>query len=252
MNWSKVKNILLGMLIAMNVFLGGELIYKRISTETIPPVVWSAATLALENSGITCDSSLIPKKYLTAPGLNAKFLSPMELSKIFFGSQLAFQTDGSTLTAVGDGASLTVDGESFSYSTGKKETEASEKELRRALEKAGIEMRGGKYSSEYGIFLLYYDKRPLFGMYIRAALDENGNLCRAEGRWPEITSVSAAETGLSVISRFPALGNELTGGGEIESIRFGYDITKDVVSENYVFVPAWQVKMTDGRKAVLR
>lgn len=252
MNWTYIKNILLGMLIVMNVFIISALVFKRVTTENIPPLVSAAAELALENSGISCDSSLIPQKYLTAPRLEAAFPSPMELSLRFFGSQLAFQSDETSLTAHSDKAVLSVSNEYFSYKSGEAAVPAEEKQLRLALKKAGFDLSKGVYSSKYNMFVPYYNNRPLFGMYLTAQLDKDGNICSVQGKWPDITSVSAAETGLSIISRLPDIGNEFNGGGEIEDIRFGYVLTEESTSNAYVFIPAWRVSMADGRSKVFQ
>lgn len=252
MNWYKVKNILLFILITMNIFVISALTVKRITTENIPPVVSAAGMLALNNSGITCDSSLIPDKYLSAPRLEAAFPSPMGLSLRFFGSQLAFQSDNEGLTAQNEKGILVVKDEFFSYKTENGACEFGEKRLRRALEDAGFNMSKGLYSEKYNTFVFYYDNRPLFDMYIYAALDKNGELCVAEGKWPDRVRPLGSETGLSVISHLPEAGNEFGAGGTIESIRFGYSLLKESDSGGSTFIPAWKVKMKDGRSKVFR
>lgn len=252
MKWASVKNILLGMLVIMNAFVIGALTIKRISSEEIPPVITTAAVEALESSGILCNDALLPNKYITAKRLNVSFKSPAELSRMFFGSQLAFQTDGRTLIARRDGAELIIKDETFSYSTGAEPAEATEKQLRKALRQMGLNMKNGVYSSEYNIFCCYYDNIPIFGMYIRAYLDSDGELCSIEARWPELSSQGISDTGITVINYLPYFGEAFPGGGTVESIRFGYYLSQNTATGQYELSPAWKVTMEDGRRHVFK
>ncbi len=250
MKWSSVKNILLGMLIAINLFLISTLTYKQIKTENIPPEVISAAVEVLENSGITCDEALLPQKYMTAKSLSVSFNSPAELSHMFFGSQLAFQTDGRRLIARSGEAELIIEDEAFSYSAGTVPSKATEKQLRRALKALGLNMKNGVYSEKYNIFCCYWDGIPLFGMYVRAELDADGELCSVEARWPEIYSDGGSASGLTVMSCLPYFGKAFGGSGAVERIRFGYSLSKNAAADIYTLSPAWKVTMTDGRRLV--
>lgn len=251
MKWTSIKNILLGILIVMNVFLIGTLTYKRINGEKIPPVVLTAAVEVLENGGISCDRVLLPDKYISAEKFSAGFFSPAALSRMFFGSQQAFQTDGRALIARKDGAELIVEDELFIYRSGTESVNSTEEQLRSALKALGLNMKNGAYSPEHGIFCCYSGSSPLFGMYIRASLDSNGDICFIEARWPQFYSPSTPEGGITVISHLPQIG-EIFGKGTVQRIRFGYSLSRDASTGRYEFVPAWRVTLTDGRSHVFK
>lgn len=250
MKWPSVKNILLGMLIVMNLFVLGELVYKRFTSEKIPPVILAAAADALENSGISCDSAILPDKYVSAGELSASFFTPDELSRMFFGSQLAFQTDGRALIAHSGSAELTVEDASFVYKTGAEPAEADEAQLRSALEALGINMKHSRYSAKYNVFCYYIDNAPLFGAYIRAEADSSGRLCTVEACWPKSCRSVSGKTGVTVINHLPYFGEVFEGGGTVERIRFGYALSRDYSTGRYKLSPAWKVTMRDGRRHV--
>ena len=252
MKWSSVKNILLGMLIVMNVFVICAALVQRLSTENIPPVVISAATDTLERGGISCDGSLLPDKYITAQLPGVSFFTPTELSRMFFGSQLAFQTNGTALIARRGDAELTVDGETFTYKSGKAGTEANEKLLRRALHRLGFSLKGAQYSEKYNIFCCYYDGHPLFGMYIRAELDSDGEISSIEACWPELSPAGSVETGVNIISHLPDISEAFPGGGTVSRVRLGYSLSRRRGTDVYELQPAWRVTLEDGRSRIFR
>lgn len=252
MKWSSVKNIILGMLIVMNVFVICAVLVQRLSTENIPPVVISAATETLERGGIICDGSLLPDKYITAQLPGVSFFTPTELSRMFFGSQLAFQTNGTALIAHSGDAELIVDGETFTYKSGKDSAEADEKQLRRALRQLGFSLRGAQYSEKYNLFCCYYDGNPLFGMYIRAELDSDGEISSIEACWPELSPSGNLETGVNIISHLPDISDAFPGGGTVSRVRFGYSLSRHRGTEVYELQPAWRVTLEDGRSRIFR
>ncbi len=249
MKWSSVKNIMLGMLIVMNVFLLGSLIWKQVSGAKISPVIIAAADEALKKSGIE-GGELISRSYESSAVLEAEFFSPAELSRMFFGEQLAFQTDGQRLIARKDGAELVIDDVSFYYSSALSPADVGEDGLRKALSALGLDMRSGSYSEANNIFCLYRDRLPLFGMYIRASLASDGSLCSVEACWPKTLSEAEQLGNLTLISHLPRFSSVFRDGGEIGRIRFGRALSRDTSSDRYEFVPAWRVTLTDGRSAV--
>ncbi len=252
MKWSSVKTILLGMLIVMNIFVISALMVRRLSSERIPPVAISAAVDALENSGFSCDAALLPDKYITADIPSVSFYSPVELSRMFFGSQLAFQTSGSALIARSDGAELTVDGEAFVYKTEAEPVEASEERLRKKLRELGISLRGAAYSPEQEIFCCYYGGYPLLEMYLRAKLDAEGEICSIEARWPKLSASGAASSGINIFSHLPRFSEVFKHGGTVKRIRFGYALSKRGGTDIYELRPAWRVVLEDGRSHVFK
>lgn len=252
MKWSSVKNILLGMLIVMNAFVICSLLIRRMNTENIPPVVLSAAVDTFGREGISCDEALLTARYITAEKPTVRFYTPTELSKMFFASQRPFQSDGTALVTRSGSAELTVDGETFAYKSGGQSVPATEKELRRALKKLGLDMAGAKYSSEQNLFCRYQGGHPLFGIYIRAELDGDGSITAVEARWPRISPSGDRETGINIISLLPDIGEAFPGGGTVKRVRFGYSLARRGGTDVYELQPAWRVTLEDGRSRIFR
>lgn len=250
MKWSSVKNLILGLLIVMNLYMLGVTVAKRLSSEQIPPLVQTAAVDAMTNNGIGIDSSLMPERYLTVRTFNGSFPTAMELSRMFFGEQLAFQTEERTLIARKDGAELRVDDESFSYSGGENAVPSTEKEFIKALKALGLEMDRACYMGN-GEFALYYDSRPVFGAYIRAALDSDGNPVSVEARWPRIGHATGRMTGVSIIDRIPELIELFPEGGTVTGLEIGYSAHRNENTGAFSFEPAWRVTMEDGRTEMI-
>ncbi len=249
MKWSSVKTIMLTLLLVMNVFVLGTLIVKRATGEKIPPVVRSAAVEALGGSGIVCGEELLPENYLTMQTFGGGFPTAAELSRMFFGREVAFQTEDRTLTAREGGAELKVEEESFSYKASGSAASSSEKELREALGGLGLDMSRAVYRGG-GEFAMYYDGRPVFGMYLRAALDGEGRPVSVEARWPSAESSGQRRTGLSIISCIPDMLERFPQGGRVTGLEAGYTPVRSEDTGAYSFEPAWRITMEDGESEV--
>lgn len=250
MKWSNIKNMMLALLIVMNVFILGSILAKRLSGERIPPLVNTAAVQAMENSDIVCDRKLLPENYLTMRTFTGSFPSAVELSRMFFGEQLAFQTEERTLIARQGEAELRVEDERFWYSSGLTPVKAGENELRRALKELGLDMSRAVYSREEGQFNLKYDDRTVFGMYIRASLTEDGQIAQLEASWPVINSSVTRRTGISIIGCIPALLERFPEGGTVAGLEAGYSAVVNENTDLYSFEPAWRITMNNGDSEV--
>ena len=246
MKWSTVKNMMLVLLIVMNVFILGSAVAKRLSSERIPPLVNTAAIQALENSDIIYERDLLPEKYLTMRTFTGRFPTAMELSRMFFGEQLAFQTEERTLIARQDGAELRVEDEYFSYSSGLKAVDSEEKELRKALSQLGLDMSHAVFGGGEWQFNYMYGNRPVFGMYIRASLTEDGQIAQLEASWPTAVSPSARRTGISIIGCIPDILERFTDGGAVTGLEAGYSSVRNENTDFYSFEPSWRITMENG------
>lgn len=246
MKWSTVKNMMLVLLIVMNVFMIGSMLAKRLNSEKIPPLVNTAAVQALQNSGIDCDKELLPKNYLTVRTFTGSFPTAMELSRMFYGEQLAFQTEGRTLIARQDGSELRVEDEYFSYNSGLTAVDCEEKELRQALSQLGLDMSHAVFGGGERQFDYIYDNRPVFGMYIRAFLTEDGQIAKLEAVWPKINSSAARRSGISIISCIPDLLDRFPDGGTVTGLEAGYSPVKNENTDVYSFEPSWRISMKNG------
>ncbi len=250
MKWSTVKNLMLGLLIVMNIFMLTTLLVKRSNSETIPPLAREATVDAMKNSGITCSDTLIPKKYITIKELKGAFPTAIELSRMFFGEQLAFQTEDRTLIATRNGAELLVGDQDFSYKSGKNGVDAGEKELRNALDELGFEMKNAVYDSSTGCFEGRYNGKPIFGMYIKASLDAQGDIAQITACWPRLYAGSGDYSGVSIMNCLPNILERLSGKGEVKSIDAGYSFSKIGNTETLTFQPSWRFVMENGETEV--
>lgn len=246
MKWPTVKNLMLGLLLVMNLFMLSTLLVKRFNSEMIPPLAREATVDAMENSGIICADSLIPEKYLTIKGLKGAFPTAIELSRMFFGEQLAFQTEDRTLIATRDGAELVVGDQDFSYKSGKPGVDAGEKELRRALDRLGLDVKNAAYDSVTGRFEGRYDGKPVFGMYIKASLDAQGSIARIDACWPRLYAGGGNYSGVSIMNCLPGILDRLSDKGEVKAIEAGYSFAKTENTDTLAFQPSWRFTMEKG------
>ncbi len=250
MRWSTVKNLMLGLLIAMNIFMTGASVLKRVESERIPPLVAAAAADALNNNGIKCAPGLLPDRYLTVRTFSGGFPTAIELSRMFFGEELAFQTEGRTLIARHDGAELRVEDTRFSYTGGGEPVKADEKALRRAMEELGLDMSRAGYDGN-GEFALICDGRPVFGMYLRAAIDGDGNVVSVEASWPGVDFADRRRSGISIIDHIPEMLELFPDGATVKNLEAGYTLVRNENTETYSFEPAWRVTVDGGRTEII-
>ncbi len=250
MKWSTVKNMLLGLLIVMNVFMVVITVVKRYNSEKIPPLARAAAVEALAGSGIECNEELIPDRYLSMKRYKAEFFTAAELSRMFFGEQLAFQTDGRTLIAQKDGAELRVEDNRFYYSSGSPAKEAENSDIKKALKAVGLDM-GPAVDGGRGEFGCRAGGRTVFGMYIRASLDKDGGIAEIEAYWPKLRPYGGKETDISPIDCLPEIMSFFPDGGRVVSLEAGYRLINRENTGSSVMEPAWKIEMDDGASAVI-
>lgn len=226
----------------MNLFMASFIAVTNYRDTHIPNKVIRAAADILEQDGFQCDEKLIPTSTYELPVLDAAFYTTNELSEIFFGKQLPFKTDKDSLIATNGEETLTVTENYFVYNTGKKENKsATEKKLRQVLEKTGFDMDGAVYDEKEACFYRMYKGTNLFNMYIKAKIDQNGELCHISALWPtEITSHEKVK--LSFVASVTKVKEIFPNGGKISLIEKGYSLTA-LGNNNYRFIPSWRVKV---------
>ena len=124
----------------------------------------------------------------------------------------------------------------------------SGKKLLSALKKAGINMKNSVYDSKNDYFYLFYRKVNLFNIYLRAAVDGEGALCRVEAQWPKI-SPSSHKKRISFIESISALPEKFEKPGRITSVEFGYALVV-TQGDKYIFKPSWRVKTENETKII--
>ena len=235
-------------LIGINVFLLIVFSFITYRENYIHDDVINAAASVLETGGFPCDPNLIPNRYRNTPVLNADFYTASELSDAFFGRQLPFRTEGYSLIAESDSARLTVSGSSFAFESDRTEQSASPWKIRRALEKAGINMHGAVYDSKKKQFVLYYKGLILDKMYIKAGIDSDGILCSADAAWAQV-SPSSVKKRVSFMETVSSLPQKIKKKGPVQKIELAYALDS-FHSDKYVFRPSWIVTV-GGKKTTI-
>ena len=115
MKWSNIKNIMIGFLIFMNVFLLAIITTTTIQKSYIPQDVTASAISVIEKAGFELNHDIFPQKFLSLPTYKAQFYSASDLSELFFKRQIAFRTEGESLVGTEARAELIVNDNFFSY-----------------------------------------------------------------------------------------------------------------------------------------
>ena len=171
MKWSKLKNMIICFLLAMNLFMLSFIAFDSYKKSIIPDNVIMASFKVLEDSGFKCNKEDFPKRNHYLSPLNVTFYSASDLSELFFGRQVAFGTSDNSLVAKHDGAVLKVYSNHFAYTTGKPAKKASEKELKKALKSLGIDTKSIVFDKKEKCFYKMY--KNVFGASPRGEKRKN-------------------------------------------------------------------------------
>lgn len=248
MKWSKIKSLMVCFLIAMNLFMLAIIAVTTRQQSTIPKKVVDATVSVLNNSGFEVTSELFPDTYYTLPSYNAYFHSASDLSELFFGKQVAFRTQGSSLVATQGKAILTVNNNNFIYISGYDAVEVSSRKVQKALEDIGIDMKGAVYDKKASCFYRMYNNTNLFNMSLEAKLDNDGEICYVKAQWPK-TLTPGERKKLSFIESAMRLKELFPNGGKITKIELGYSL-RQMSGEKFLFTPAWRVMINDELKII--
>lgn len=249
MKWTRIKDIMLYFLIAMNIFM---LIFIAVTTmqqSVIPDKVINASIKVLQDSGFKCSKEIFPSSYYTLPTLDAQFYSASDLSDLFFGKQVAFSTEENSLVATEGYATLTVNSNAFTFDSGyTPDTSHSAKKVKRKLEKAGLDMEGAVYDEKSGRFYRTYNNTNLFDIYIEATLDSDGDICTVKAQWPKRLT-AAAKKKISFVESTLKIAQAFPGGGTIKNIELVYSLHKSGGGK-YIFNPSWRVLVNEEAKTL--
>ncbi len=249
MNWSKIKTIMICLLIVMNLFIATYIATVTFKNSSVPDSVIASTVEVLKKDGFQCDKSLIPEKSFILPTLNTSFYSASDLSEMLFGKQVPFRTEDNSLVATVNYSTLTVTENFFTFETSAEaDTSHSMRKIKKALKKAGIDMKDSVYDEKERCFYRMYKGMNLFNMYIKAELDKDGNLCRISAQWPGKMTENEKKN-LSFVSSVTKLESFFPAGGTINVIEGGYSL-HHIGNENFLFVPAWRVRVNDELKII--
>ncbi len=249
MKWSSIKNLMIGFLIFMNIFMLAIIITTSIKKSYIPQNVIDSSLSVLRKSGFEISEDIFPDKYYTKPSYKAQFYSASDLSDLFFKKQIPFRTVGESLIGIEEYASLTVSDNYFLYDSGEVAIDkVSMKELQQALEEIGFDMTGAVYDKKTGHFYKMFDNANLFNMYLEAKLDKNGNVCFVKAQWPKSLTKAENKT-ISFIESSAKLKELFPDGGTIKNVELGYSLHA-LGGDNFIFSPAWRVNVNGEPKII--
>ena len=243
MNWSKIKNIMIVLLVAINLFLLGDLAYINYGSVKLSAEVRQSFVALLSDNGISIDKKLVPNSYESRSNIDVEFYSIDQLRDIFLGEQVVFVSDGQNIIASTDDKRLVITGNRFEFTTLHPEAESSGKKIIDKLEEKGLFVEHAFYDEADGLIKIKIDSALAEGVYIDAALSESGELAYARGVWPKI-DVSGEPSRICVIEAVDDICEKIPSGATIERIEKVY--TVDLSGHNKPAVPGWRVYYTGG------
>lgn len=217
MSWAKIKNIMIGILLLINIFLLVDIALTKYMSSALPQGTGENFVKVLAEKNITVEDSLVPHYYETRKNLSAELYSLDNLSQIFLGKKVGYVSEGDMVVAKAEKGKIAVDGNYIKFSSGKENREKDGEKIIAAMKQAGLSVEGATYDGEDGTVKLVFDHAEVEGIYLDIALDENGEIAYAEGVWPKIT-VEGTNEKVSVISAVLDIRNRLPEGAHITNI----------------------------------
>ncbi len=237
MNWSNIKNIMIGLLIVINVFLIGDMAVTKYKENALPEGIAESVERIFAKNGITVEEGLLPSFYEERKSLDISFYSIDTLAQMLLGGKVEYTSDGENIIAEKDGRILSVNGHSFSYKTPLTAVESGDRRIIKALSDAGLSNPGMK--CENGSVGVEIDGFEIEGLYLDAALDSNGNIAFLSGVWGKL-SIGEETEKATFVSAAPNVCKAIPSGSRIKNITGVYVIEGS--GQNYTVKPAWKVE----------
>lgn len=238
MNWSKIKNIMIFILVAVNLFLIADISVMHYSSTALPEGTGESFKKVLEKNNIELEGYLVPKYYETRKVIEAEFYDIDFLTKAFLNGQPTYVSQSNAVTAKVEGRSLTVSDIIIEYTREGNGVEKNGDDIIKALKKAGISTTGAKFVKNEGLVRVFLDDILVEGVYLDVKLSEEGEIMYLKGVWPKISVTNATEK-VSVISSVKELCQTIPQGSCIDGIEKIY-ITKGD-NKNCTITPGWKI-----------
>lgn len=243
MNWSKIKNIMIVLLVAINLFLLCDLAYINYGSARLSKEVRGSFVELLSKNGIEIDEKWVPRSYESRESIGVEFYSIDQLRDIFLKEKVVFISDGQNIIASTDDKRLVITGSRFEFTTLHPAVESSGNKIIKELDKLGLWVEGAFYDESDGLIKMKIDGALAEGVYIDAALSESGELAYARGLWPKIEP-EGEPSRICVIEAVDDICEKLPEGTKIEKIEKVYTI--DLSGHNKPAVPGWRVHFAGG------
>lgn len=221
MNWSKIKNIMIIVLVLINLFLLMNIAFSRYMSQSLPTGVDESFVSILLKHGITIDEKVVPDLYETRATISAKAFDVDFLTEAFIGEKVQYVSEGGSLVAPGGDKKLVINGNKIVFTTLKAAVPKDEVDIMKAVKSLGIGYESMFYEETTGYVKLKIDSVELEGMYLDVYLDENGLPASVTGVWPQIT-IEGENNKVSVFQAINSICVQLPKGSHITNVEKAY------------------------------
>lgn len=221
MSWSKIKNIMIGILVLINVFLLVDIALTKYTSSALPKGTGEDFVNVLKQKDITIEKELIPEYYEKRTLLTAELYSLDQLSQMFFGKKVGYSSSDDCAIASCDMGEIVVDGNHIAFTGNGTPIAKNGDDILKAMKAIGISTEGAVYDEEDGIVKIAFDLVEVEGIYLDITLSKDGKIASAEGVWPKIT-VDGTNEKVSVITAVLDIRNNLPEGAHISGIEKTY------------------------------
>lgn len=238
MNWSKIKDIMIIILVIINLFLIFDIALTRYNSQALPKGTGDSFASILEKNRITIEKKLIPRHYETRRDIAARCYDIDSLTKLFIGEKVNYVSQGTSIIATTNDKRLTLSGACFEYTTLRESVEKKGDDIMRALKSLGITLTGAYFDSDTGLVKVMIDKECVEGVYLDVFLTKNGEIASANGVWP-IIEIGGMDDKVSVIKTVNEICNVLPEGSHISDIEKIYIFEE--VGNSVVIKSGWKI-----------
>lgn len=247
MNWSKVKNIMILILVIINLFLIVDIGLTSFMSASLPKGTGENFKRVLYSRGIEIDDKLVPKYYETRKTLTGEFYDIDYLTKIFIGESVSYISDGKNVIAQKGDKKLIVSGTSFEYTAPGQAEDKNGKKIIAAIKKIGLSTFGAAFVQDEGLVRVYADGALVEGVYLDVTLSESGEIIYLKGVWPNLR-LNGEEERLSVIKATNEICNVLSPKAHIDNIEKVYFLEE--TGKKCTITPGWKI-FADGKSYIV-
>ncbi len=238
MNWSKIKNIMIIILVLTNLFLILNIAFSRYMSQALPEGMVDSFENILLKHGITVDEKVLPSMYETRSIINASAFEIDRLTEIFIGEKVQYVSEGGSLVAPGNDKKLTVKGNKIEFTTLKASLDKNGRDILDVLRRLDLGDEGMYFDEITGYVKMKVDSIEIEGMYLDVYLDSEGGIASLSGVWPRIEEDSLKEK-VSVIQAVNSICVQLPKGSHITALEKAYVL--ESTDKGFEVKDAWRV-----------
>ncbi len=238
MSWSKIKNIMIIILVLINLFLILNIAFSRYMSQALPEGMVDSFENILLKHGITVDEKALPSLYEMRNVISASAFEIDRLTEIFIGEKVQYVSEGGSLVAPGDDKKLSVKGSKIEFTTLKERVNKNERDILSKIEELGLGGEGMYFDEITGYVKMELDSVEIEGMYLDVYLDKQGEVASLSGVWPKIEADGHSEK-VSVIQAVNSICVQLPKGSHITEMEKAYVL--ESTDRGFEVKNAWRV-----------